>query len=329
MPNAAPDLRALAQAVTFPGPGRAAVSGEPLDLPDEIEARFQRVADALYQRVYCRPRPGPPPAQAGRRAAASFVERLSAANCGTGTWEPGWTVRAVERDGTLVVHRARDGLSLWAQPDQFRPRQGPAAPREAGRLRLGKELRALLPGYYLALGDADQEDRDSSPPMVRLYWHLTAAGAERWVAALTRALNGAAIPFHAKLHSDPAWYVRADAAVLYVARADLPRVAPLLPALHAAVAAHLRAPTPMLTRRLARGLSAAEDPGDGRSFGQHRCRLVAEGLLRDGSAGLGAVVARFLEAGLDPRRPWLAAGSTGLPAWPARGRASPQRRELG
>src|SRR5262249_40943515 len=161
-----------------------------------------------------------------------------------------------ESDGALVVHKQTDDLTLWARPDQFRPRSGAAAPGTVGRLWLGKELREMLPGYYMALGDADQEDHDpdTPPSRGRFYFHLAATGAELWVRELTGRLNEASVPFHAKLQSDPAMYLRADAAVLYVARNDLARTMAILPALHASVARDLRSSTPIFTKRLTRGL---------------------------------------------------------------------------
>jgi hypothetical protein len=97
----------------------------------------------------------------------------------------------------------------------------------------------------------------------------------------------------------------------------------LLPGLHSAVAAGLRPTTPMFTKRVARGLAVAEDPGDGRSFGQHRCQLVAEGLVHAHEAGktaladlTDAIAARFADEGLLVTRPWLNAGSRRLSAWP-------------
>ena len=98
----------------------------------------------------------------------------------------------------------------------------------------------------------------------------------------------------------------------------------LLPQLYQAVSSHLRPTTPMFTKRLAPGLAVAEDPGDGRSFGQHRCELVAEGLSRafqddrtEFNDLVDSIASRFAEDGLILTRPWLNAGSRVRYAWPA------------
>jgi hypothetical protein len=141
---------------------------------------------------------------------------------------------------------------------------------------------------------------------------------------LTGRLNAAGVAFRAKVLSVPAAYFRADAGVLYLARDDFDRTKTLLPELHRVLSRHLRPTTPMFTKRLARGLAVAEDPSDGRSFGQHRCELVADGLVRafesghtSATARTGAVAERFAEEGLDVTRPWLNSRSGQRYVWPS------------
>ncbi|HEX5271929.1 MAG TPA: lanthionine synthetase LanC family protein, partial [Gemmataceae bacterium] len=182
------------------------------------------------------------------------------------------------------------------------------------RLRLGKERRRLLPGYYLAVGDADPDD--GREPTVRLYWHLTAAAAADYVAELTRRLNALDVPFRTKVLSDPAAYRRADAAVLYLPRRHYPNARDAIAAVYERVRAGMRSLAPLFTRPLAAGLGLAEDPPDQRSFGQHRCDLAARGLwlafARGGLTGADravAVAAAFRDAGVDPAAPYLGPGS--------------------
>jgi hypothetical protein len=80
---------------------------------------------------------------------------------------------------------------------------------------------------------------------------------------------------------------------------------------------------PLFTKRLWPGIGVAMEPGSGESFGSHRSRLAAEGLLdawKDGEDGrearYRAVARRFTLAGLDLARPWLGSGAAdqfGLP----------------
>jgi hypothetical protein len=326
MPTVSRDIAEIVDATSIESGSRLVVAGSPHELPangDPDELRSV-LASVLYQRLYSRPTPHQPAAARDLRAARVFVDRLSAANCGTGCWEPGWTVEAINADGTLAVGNRSHELTFWAQPEEFRPQDGVTGPGAEGRLRVGKELRELLPGYYTALGDADPPGADQgSADVVRVYWHLTAEAAPVWIRELTQRFNDAGISFRAKVLNSPAAYFRADAGVLYLPGPHFPSARRLLPDLHHAVAQHLRPTTPMFTKRLAGGLAVAEDPGDGRSFGQDRCALVADGLLdaaRRGSNNAPARVAmiaeRFAEAGLDVARPWLGAGSRQRYTWP-------------
>src|SRR5262249_11841943 len=214
------------------------------------------------------------PDDAARR---DLEHALSLANCGRGTWEPGWEVVRPDDRGRVAVKK--DGLTVYALPEEFRA-GGTAAAGLKGRLKIGKELR-VAPGFYFALGDADEDPHaPDGPPIVRVYFHVAAAGAVRLLEQVTRVLNAAAVPFRYKTLTDPRGYVRADAAVLYLGLRHYRRVEREIAEIHRSMRRHLRRSVPRFTRALAPGLGVAEDPRTGESFGQHRCRLVALGLWR-------------------------------------------------
>lgn len=273
----------------------------------------------LYSSFYCRSTAEPE----ARDLVASrdLTRRLSEANCGKGTWEPGWQVAGREENGRIAVHK--EGLTVYALESQFRERDGAIVPGATGRLKVGKELRGMSPGFYLAIGDGDEDDRaDDELPLVRAYFHLMSEGAVPFIAEGTRLFNEAQVPFRAKTLTEPKAYVRADSAVLYLRQRHYRRVEHQLAELHERLRPYLRRPVPRFTRALAPGLGIAEDPLNGESFGQNRCRLVALGLWRAFSAGrtgrnqrAAAVAATFLEAGLDPKRPHLDRGSTEDYSW--------------
>jgi hypothetical protein len=112
----------------------------------------------------------------------------------------------------------------------------------------------------------------------------------------------------------PAGYERLDAAVLYVPRRMTCSVAHMLVDVHERCLPGLDAGVPLFTRQLAHGLSFAEDPGNGESFGVYRSRLVAEavwqaheqGLTREGER-LDEIHRRFRAEGLDYARAHLGA----------------------
>lgn len=321
------DLRAMIDAVAIESATRYRLHGEPRDVPapPSVDAApadvplVQQLQTALYTAIYCRRtgRRGP----TGDLADRELVHALSAANRGRGTWEPGWIIAGLEEDGRLPVRK--DGLTLWVHRGQLRSRgldahgQGPGGrPGSRCRVRVGKELRELMPGFYVAIGDGDERDeRDDDERLVRLYWHVRREGAAALIGAVTGALNPLRIPFRAKVVNFGEGYPRSDAGVLYLDRSVYARAAAVLPRIHDEVRAHLDADVPCFTRPLAPGLGLAEDPGGDESFGQHRCRLVTEALWRgfvdgvDADARLGRVTAAFAQAGFDVARLHLRPGS--------------------
>jgi hypothetical protein len=281
----------------------------------------------LYSRLYTRPtRIGPP---ADLLAQRDHISALSAANNGLGSWEPGWQVVAQEPDGRFAVRK--DDITFWVGPDGLRARTATAAPGDYVRVRVAKELRSLMPGYYCAIGDGDQDDARAAPaPQVRFYWHLTARAAVPYMAAITGQLNSRGIPFRTKVLSDPSGYGRADAGVLYVERQHSSRLGDVLARVHRAIADQLRPEVPLFCRPLAPGLGVAEDPGTDLSFGQHRCRLVARAVWASYTRGdttpeqQAATCAEVVRAAnLDPVHPHLEPGSAdrySLASRPVRGR---------
>jgi HopA1 effector protein family len=212
----------------------------------------------------------------GAADAIAFAEGLSAANTGTGCHEGGWEVLAVAQREVVV---RRDGITLWVEPEEcLAPVSGCIEPGVSLRLRLPKELPHISPGYYMALGDHGDTPR-AVHRLVRLYWNLRADGAETFVRSATRLLNGAGLFFRLKALNDPGSYTRCDAAVIYMRRDDYLAAVDTLGRIHFEVARHLKPGTPVFTKPIAAGLGLAEDPGQAESFGQHRCRILAEGII--------------------------------------------------
>jgi hypothetical protein len=287
----------------FPAP--APPASDPVFLP--------ALEGDLYARLYIRPtRTGAP---ADFLAQRDHISALSGANNGRGTWEPGWQVTGREPDGRISVRK--DDVTFWVGPDGLRARTGTPAPGDYVRVRVAKELRSLMPGFYCAIGNGDQDDaRDAPAPRVRFYWHLTARAAVPYMAAITSRLNERGIPFRTKVVSDPNGYGRADAGVLYLERRDTTRLGDVLAAVHRAIAPDLRPEVPLFCRPLALGLGVAEDPGNGLSFGQHRCQLAARALWASYTRGdatpeqQAATCADVVRAAnLDPAKPHLEPGS--------------------
>lgn len=269
----------------------------------------------LYTNFYCHGGvAGPPlPAHFSSFDKVTFETALAASNRGRGYWQSGWRViDAAERE--LVVERA--GI-------QARARRGEYRLEAAGRLTHGTPVSvrfpsgssSLAPGFYIAIGNKELTSEDLSS-LVRLYWNLDSEGALRFVSFVTSALNRACIPFQLKVAVDANRIARCDSVVLYLPSTGYEDVAERLKRVHRGLRASLRDRIPALTKKVAPGVGLAEDPQGGESFGEQRCRLIAEGLIdafENGRRGvferLTAVERRFEDQHLDLERPFLNPGS--------------------
>lgn len=217
-----------------------------------------------------------------------------------------------DAEGRIVVEQ--HGLRVHARPEQAVPSEDLQAGQTI-QLRFPKEFLSLSPGFYMAVGDRDLFHH-AHQQAVRLYWNLVPQGAARLMQMLTSALNAAEIPFRLKVLNRPHMYDRCDAGVLYVDKQDFTAVIELVSRLYADLAPFLKSSVPAFTKKLANGLGCSEDPGDQESFGMHRCRLLAEGLLLAFEQGKGtvdermqSVQERFRQDGIRIDAPYLNPGA--------------------
>jgi Lanthionine synthetase C-like protein/HopA1 effector protein family len=274
----------------------------------------------FYDNFYCKGFAAPPPpteeaptAQPAARG-TPLVQELATANCGTGRWSDGWEVRMV-RDDEVTVRR--EGLELRARPQEYWvPPGGQIVPGARLRLRLPHESLQASPGFYVAFSNKELPPGDSRS-LVRLYWNLDARGVVRFMREATALLNEANLPFNLKVLHDPALCFRCDAGVVYVDKTDYDAVSQILATIYPEIATSLKPETPAFTKPLAPGVGLAEDPGKGESFGSHRCRLLADGMIRayeqrkkSQGAKLEVVARRFEEEGISLEEPYLNPGSS-------------------
>jgi hypothetical protein len=289
-----------------PGQGLV-VEGHRLD--DETAAAW--LENLIYSRYYCRWEP--PDARVlaeGVSGVDGFMWRFYEAIGDASYWDPGWSVVSREEGYAFVSN----GALMVLVEDFARLDPATAAPTEAVRLRLPCARPYLTPGFFYVMSPAGPLRREE--PTVRLYMNLSPEGAPLVARALLTGLGEQGVRFEAKFGNDPRRYARLETGVLYIGAEGAATAARLLRAAAEAEPTLWREGTPLFAHPLGRGLAAAENPTSRQeqvpeSFGQHRCRLTAHGILAAlraeaaPTAWLAYVAAAFAAEDVSVDRPYV------------------------
>jgi HopA1 effector protein family len=295
-------LLAVLDCVTVAGDCRSgSVGGRRIEASSPAEL-IHRLGHALYEVLHVG-WPTPPADRVRISKDEAFEARLLAATPHAFVLRPAGVLSAeadrvfVELDGVrVVIPRSEVGQ--------------PVQPGSRLEVRLPSCRPALSPGYWVADGTRALA---AASRIVRLYVHLTtpAAVVAAWAAVLAM-LEERGVGFRAKVTSVPALLPRRDALVVYTAECDLAAVL--------ALGRRIGSVTPVgpevsvFTERVGPGVAIAWEPSDrrpamrGLSFGEHRARATAEGLVRHAGTSADdtaadAVRLALIAAGIDPARP--------------------------
>ena len=307
----------VSAALLGPGGSGAMPAAQPTDLSAE-GLLTRAIQHTLYEHAYARRIAEPGVQSEGApEQDKDFVRSLSEANTGRERWDPGWVIYHFGANGQIFV--AKGDRERDAMPGTFLSDAPAGRPLQTGarvRLHASRESLDLQPGYYFAFGETLDELAERLS-LIRFYFHCVADSAASLLAAISSGLNRFQLPFRIKALRRPEAYGRTDSMVLYVAARHFAITARIIELIREGVA--LSPSVPLFTKRLWPGIGVAVEPGTGESFGLHRCRLAAEGIVdawRDGKqdvpARLRAVEARFAAAGLDLARPYLGPGCVDL-----------------
>jgi hypothetical protein len=252
----------------------------------------------------------------------TFFQRLHDANDGEGYFSEGWLILKAESadDDSLIVKNG--GLRLYIQREQhLRAAEQQADVGETVAIKLPKNR--LQNEFYVAIGNSGFNSPRTTDTLVRIYFNLTPEGAVVVMASLTRRLNQAGILFSFKILYNPQQYHRFDAGVLYFDKVNYEAVSLILAAIHLEYRSHFGQEVPLFTKRLAVGMSVAEEPNlkfaQSESFGMNRCQIVTDGLLTAFYGGqyssaerMSAILAQFKMVGIDLEHPYLNSDSDNI-----------------
>jgi hypothetical protein len=293
-------------------PGWGGAAPAPIE-PVEDGFLIRAIQATFYDRCYAHRLGGSGfPAQAVA-ADPELTRQLAKANATIEHWDKGWVIHQLGPNGQVFVRKG--DRERAAMPGAFISEAVLGMTPQIGAsvsVRAPRETLDVQPGYYFAFGETLDELADQMS-LVRFYFHCGVEGAVLLIGELTSALNRFQVPFQLKTPAVATLYGRTDAAVLYIGARYFTITAGIVAQVRKTVP--LESNVPLFTKQLWPGVGFAVEPGSGESFGTHRCRLAAEGIIgawREGSqdvrARLAAIAARFAAADLDLNRPWLGPG---------------------
>lgn len=214
----------------------------------------------------------------------AFMDQLSAANQTEEGWDYWWAVSNIDPQGTVTVQKNNTFRTLV--PNEWQPAttlDGPLALGMMVHLRCTKENRKIQTVFYYVNA---QELMPYGAQIGRFYFNLKPAAAASLVKGLTTLLNAYRIPFSFKCLNHANYYDRSDNAVLYIEKHRFAIVARLLKQIVKGLDQPLNAAVPLFSHAILPGLSFAEDPGDGRSFGMSWSDILAEAAVRTWEKGI-------------------------------------------
>ena len=261
------------------------------------DPRIERLQQYLYRRYYaaCVDDPSPQPMW--------YPPAVKA-------WDGGrWQVLEQLGNGALAVQQGRVARRVEAGEYLFDGVPARAMRGQHVTVQRAAWTEQLDPAFIYLFGETPQ-DTCNDDCQVRYYLAPQPARLGDVVQALSNALDQACLPYLLKYPSEPAAWLRQDAVVLYVAARHGRHVHRLLGHQADWLRTRLRSTSPLWTLPLLPGLGFAQDPDDGRSFGESRCRALALGLLDAACHGADlrqAVQAQFDLCGIDWDHPHLEA----------------------
>ncbi|MFI9779511.1 T3SS effector HopA1 family protein [Streptomyces sp. NPDC051956] len=297
---------ALARTEVAAGGLTAAVGEKELDAKTP-GALAKQLGDLFYQDLHAGMEDQDDTARQRSLRDDAFDQQLFAAMPHRTSLVPATVLGDGSRPDTVIVQL--DGLRVQVPRDSITDHRPDAASAQV-TLRIPAPRPSLSTGFFLTDGS---RGRVGGSPMLRLYFHLTHAEAapEAWGTVLSQ-LEALRLRYRAKVTSSLKHFPRRDALVVYLgsdawhAAADITASVRGLPGLGVA--------TSPFVHRIADGVGAAWEPDDPRSgkgrlsFGEHRCQVLAEALVRhavraDGGSREALIAEAYLNAGVDPLMP--------------------------
>jgi hypothetical protein len=274
-------------------------------LQHEQETRdVQELAMLLYSSWYARPQA---PVQIPDTFPVDLVQVLKAADVMGRRWSDGWKAEQVSPDGRVIARRGTE-IKMADVSSYIAPASPGVRPHAGDQLWLAdRRDRVDSGGAWWKTGGASWRFTRAAEGLVRIYWNVALAYLPVLVHRITELLAEDGPSWMLKCAANSEVHARPDATVLYLACDSVDDLAHEIDRIAFDLAPYVCPGAPPLSLSIHPGVAVAVDPGPEESFGEHRCRLIVEGLLEAGAgdeaAALSAISDRLAREGIDCIRP--------------------------
>ena len=157
------------------------------DLPHRDDSH--RLADLLYRRCYTHSIFDSHSVAGDAGTNGDLTDLFIEANAGRPAWDEGWRIDKLLDDGRILARKGNAARAFLS--GEYLTRRALGHGPEAG-----KPIAVFLPtgttetqtGFYHAFGNT-AADLDEGEWILRFYWNISAAGAPRLIAEVTREFN--------------------------------------------------------------------------------------------------------------------------------------------
>lgn len=247
------------------------------DSNTERQNLINSLVNTIYATYYCGIHEDNAHKMPSKSEREAFMEELSQANKSKGGFDVNWKIYNTDTSGNTFIQKGEWFRRLL--PNSFvyqNPRQQYPQVNTFVNIKKDRESRTIQPVFYHVFSD---EIFPQEVDLARIYWNVKPQGISKLVTLLTSTLNNYKIPFQFKCLNHADLYVRSDSAVLYLDKRNVQIVLVLLKSIIKELQNDLNDAIPMFTKKLFKGISYAEDPGKGQSFGMSRSQVIAEALV--------------------------------------------------
>ena len=243
-----------------------------------LRFHFQQfLSSLLYANFYCGNSNDLEKQLPPKKERDEFMQTLSEANTTKTGYDYYWQVYNIDQAGNIFVSKNEYVKQLLPNTYVFSNSsiQKPELKTYVHLIRY-KEDKNAQPVFYYLFGEKMQH---STINLSRIYFNITAQGAPLLVNQVSLLFNKYSIPFSFKCLNHSDLYTRNDSAVLYIEKQYLNIASALLNNIIPVIRPYLKPYVPLFTMMIHPGISFAEDPGNGNSFGMHRCTMLAGALM--------------------------------------------------